>query len=96
MATHRVLYQEWEWRDSWDGPSPAAGSMHLCEEDRLAYIKVRRGPILDKTPETYEIPRNASPVWVEIGDVLFRQVTAARPGLRVKVKTKTTFQAVSR
>ena len=94
MATHKVLYQAWEWRDSWDGPSPAAGALHLNEEDRLAYVRARRGPRLEETPETYEIP-SSTPVWVEIDEALYQQVVASKPGLRVKTKTKTSFQAVS-
>jgi hypothetical protein len=94
MATHKVLYQEWAWRDSWEGPSAADGALHLTEEDRLAYVRARRGPLLEETPDIYEIPSSTA-VWVEIDEALYKRVVASKPGLRVKAKTKTSFQPVS-
>ena len=93
MATHRVLYQKWELKDSWSGPSSADGSLHLSDEDRLAYIKARRGPLESRTPETYEVP-SATPTWVEVDEAMYAKVAAGRPGLRVKTSIR--FQAVSR
>ena len=93
MSTHKVLYQNWEWHGEYDGISPADGSMHLDAEDRLAYIKARRGPILDRVPEDYEVP-GSQPEWVEVDDDLYAQIVAAKPGLRVTATTTTAFKAV--
>lgn len=93
MAMHRVLYQEWESRDSWSGPESMNGSLHLDKDDRDAYIKAQYGDRSGRTPEYY-ILAVGDAKWVEVDEKTFAKISKNRPGIRAAADTKTTYKAV--
>ena len=91
MAMHKVIYQAWESRDSWSGPEPMLGSLHLTKADRDAYIKAQYGDRSGPTPEYY-ILAVGDPKEVEVDEATFAKLVKNPPGIRASATTKTTFK----
>lgn len=90
---HKVIYQAWEGHDRWSGPEATAGSLHLTEADRAAFVAdyMALNRKSQSAPDYYEGPTDR-PRTVEVDDETFAKVSASKNGVRANAMTTTSFQ----
>ena len=85
---YRVLIQEWVVRDSWSGPEEGGYSMHLSEQDRVAFINKVCAWRTGLAPETYDSPEGRT-FWAWMNAKTYRRLLSAankgEPGIQESI-----------
>jgi len=93
MTKHNAVYQAWTAHDSWSGPEAAAGSLHLDEADRKAFIAAYWACMPKQTPEYYLAPEGRAQM-VEVNVRTYARLLRERPGFRAAISTKIRVSAL--
>lgn len=76
-----LIVQKWEESERGWGCRPDGYSLHLTEEDRVAYIKAYWDSMPDQAPSEYERPDGTPYLW-DADAATAKKVRATKNGLR--------------